>query len=169
MVSTQSVKFEIYMDAVDLELVLARTAEHFPRYINSWLVQTSNLAKEEMSSRVNEGVGAAYEQGIKNNIEAKIDAAAMTAFIRPNDQVPYADGLETGTRPHRPPAGPDSTLAQWCEMKGLNVWAIAHIIAREGTKPHPFIGPAYEAVKGPIAAMFEEGVAVFLNQMGEFA
>lgn len=169
MPSTPTIKFEIYMDAVKLEAVLTRTAEQFPRYINSWLVQSATLTKEEMASRVDEGVGAWYGQGIKNNIDAKYDEVAMTAFVRPNDQVPYADGLETGTAPHRPPAGPDSALAQWCEMKGLNVWAIASIIARDGTKPHPFIAPAYDAVKGPIAALFEGGVGVFLNQMGEIA
>jgi hypothetical protein len=164
--SSGGIQYEIIMDAAASEKVMLETASYFPRYINSWLVQSAIKAKEEMASRVNEGVGAAYGQGIKNNIGVDYDPVAMTALVKPNSNVPYADGLETGTRPHRPPAGPDSSLAQWCEMKGLNVWAVAKSIERNGTKPHPFIGPAYDAVKRPIAALFTEGVNTYLLRMG---
>ena len=163
--ASSGIQYEIFMDATHVEAVLARTAELFPRYINSWLVETGTLVKEEVSNRAPEGIGAAYGQGIKNNIGLTFNAALMTADIRPTDQVQYADAVETGSRPHRPPAGPDSALAQWCEMKGLNVWAVAKSIERNGTKPHPYIEPAYEATKELVASRFSEGVDQYLIRM----
>jgi hypothetical protein len=164
--SSAGIQYEIIMDAAAMEKVMLETASYFPRYINSWLVQSAIIAKEEMASRVSEGVGANYGQGIKNNIDATYDRVAMTAMVKPNRNVPYADGLETGTKPHRPPAGPDSSLAQWAELKGLNVWAVAKSIERNGTKAHPYIGPAYDVVKEPITALFTEGVKTYLMRMG---
>ncbi|WP_148667404.1 hypothetical protein [Arthrobacter sp. Hiyo1] len=134
-------------------------------YINSWLHNASYFIKEEMSSRAPEGVGGVNGQGLKHNIGIDIDPALRTAMIKPNNSIAYADAVETGSRPHRPPAGPDSSLAQWCEMKGLNVWAVAKSIELRGTKPHPYIEPTYQATKGPVAVMFSEGIAQYLGRM----
>lgn len=159
-------EYSIIMDADTYEEQLLATAEQFPAFINSWLVQSATLTKAEMSSRVNEGVGAEYGQGIKNNIDVDYDPENMTAVVAPNSSVPYALGLETGTKPHRPPTAEDGALAQWCELKGLNVYAVAAIIAKEGTKPHPFVQPTLLAVTDPIKQIFAEGVPVFLAQRG---
>jgi hypothetical protein len=164
--SSGTVGFTITMDAASVEKVLTATAERFPRYVNSWLVQAGTITKEEMASKVNEGIGAAYGQGVKNNIDATYDEVAQTVMVKPNSNVPYADALETGSRPHWPDMNPDGARAQWCELKGLSLWAIGATIAKVGTKPHPFIEPTYNVVKGPIARLFQDGVAAFVDHMG---
>jgi hypothetical protein len=102
--------------------------------------------------------------GLSNNIGVTY-TAMESAEIKPTDQVPYADAVETGSQPHIPPAGPDSALAQWCELKGLNVWAVAKSIARKGTKPHPYIEPTYQEVKQPVAEKFSMGVSQYIERM----
>lgn len=164
--SNGQVDFIITMDAEQVEAAMTAAAERFPRYVNSWLVQAGTLTREEMASRVNEGIGAMSGQGIKHNIDADLDEATQSVMVKPNSNVPYADALELGSAPHRPPTFADSSLAQWCDMKGLNVYAIAATIAKVGTKPHPFIEPTYRVVVGPIARLFSDGVPVFLSQMG---
>ncbi|MGO4470337.1 hypothetical protein AB4Y95_00160 [Arthrobacter sp. M-10] len=162
--ASNGMTYEIVMDAVEVEAVLTETATLFPRYINSWLVESANLTKEEMASKVSRGVGATMGQGIANNIGIDYNVADMSATIKPTDQVPYADGVETGTRPHMPPAGPDSSLAQWCELHGLNVWAVAMSIKRKGTKPHPFVEPTYQVVIPQVTERFTSGVSAFLER-----
>jgi hypothetical protein len=162
-------QFSIIMDSTAVEATFTRTAVQFPDYVNLWLVQASILTKEEMSARVNQGVGAAYGSGIKNNIDFTIDPAATSSFVGPNKSVPYAQFLETGTRPHKVSTNPEGSLAQWCELKGLNLYAVARSIELNGTKAHPFVRPTYDAVTGPVSRLFERGVAIYLDQMGGMA
>ncbi len=163
--ASNGITYEIFMEAAEVERVLGETATMFPRYINSWLVEASNLVKEEMSSKAPEGVAGVNGQGLKNNIGIEFKPAEMSAEIKPNSSIPYADAVETGSRPHMPPAGPDSALAQWCEMKGLNVWAVAKSIATKGTQPHPYIEPTYQSTKLPVAERFSLGVTQYLERM----
>jgi len=163
--ASNGITYEIFMDATQTEAVLARTAELFPRYINSWLVEAGTFVKEEVSSRAPEGVAGVNGQGLKHNIDLNIDPKLMTAKIIPSDSIAYADAVETGSRPHRPPTDPDGALAQWCEMKGLNVYAVAKSIELRGTKPHPYIEPTYQATKERVGAMFTEGVTQYIERM----
>lgn len=155
--------FTIIMDAAQVETVLAKTALEFPSYVNSWLVETATLTKEEMESRAPVGVAGLIGQGISHNIGTTYNSVEGTAFIGPTDQVPYADGVELGTSPHMPPTDPDGSLAQWCELHDLNVWAVAKSISRKGTKPHPFVQPTYEVVAPIVAERFTKGVTRFLE------
>jgi hypothetical protein len=166
MLSAAPQGFSILMDAAEVEAVFTIVAENFPRYVNSWLVQSATITKEEMAGQVNQGVGALMGGGIQNNIDAIYNSAEGSVMVKPNKNVPYADSLETGSDPHYVPHGPDSSLAQWAELKGLNVFAIAATIAKIGTRPHPFVAPTYDVVKGPVAALFGDGVAVYLSAMG---
>jgi HK97 gp10 family phage protein len=162
--SSGAIVFDIRMNSTAVEAALTEAAAAFPMYVNSWLVKAATLTKEEMESRVNQGIGAAMGQGIKNNITATYGPGNV--FVGPNSNVPYAIYLEKGTEPHRPPMHADSALAQWCEMKGLNIYAIAQSIAKKGTKAHPFVEPTYEVVKDPVEALFEGGVAQFVAKIG---
>jgi len=56
--------------------------------------------------------------------------------------VQYAPFVEFGTRPHMPPVEP---LKEWAALKLHNPnagYAVAKKIARQGTKPKPFMRPA---------------------------
>lgn len=159
--------YQIIMDTNGLPERLERMSMGLDSHLNSWLHNASYFVKEEMAARAPEGVAGAIGQGLKNNIGVEIIPAAKTAEIKPNKNVSsYADAVETGSRPHRPPAGPDSALAQWCEMKGLNVWAVAKSIERNGTKAHPYIEPTYQATKEKVAEMFSLGVKQYLTEGG---
>ncbi|HET6924998.1 MAG TPA: hypothetical protein VFH39_04170 [Candidatus Saccharimonadales bacterium] len=149
--------FVIEMHAEEAVARLGLLADEIPAHIRVWLVECAELAKKSIEDRAPEGVAGAMGQGIKHNIDTVV--TATEAWIGPNKNVPYAIYVEEGTRPHRPPAGPDSALAQWCEMKGLEPWAVATSIAKNGTQPHPFVEPAYEDIKDVIPAKFEEGIA----------
>jgi HK97 gp10 family phage protein len=156
---------QIFMDARLVEERLAKQAMGLDSHINSLLHNASYMVKEEMRARAPVGVAGTMGQGIAGNIKADVDGFTKTATIGPDlKQVPYAGYVETGTRPHMPPAGPDSALAQWAEMKGISVWAVAMSIAKKGTKPHPYVEPTYEAMKDPVAAMFRAGITEFIQE-----
>lgn len=67
--------------------------------------------------------------------------------------VRYAPFVEFGTRPHFPPP---AALQPWARRHGLRLaWALARAIARRGTKPHPFMRPAFEALRGRLRDLLE--------------
>jgi len=163
--ASSGITYQIFMDTNGLPERLEATSMGLDSYINSWLHNASYFIKEEMSSRAPEGVAGVNGQGLKNNIGIEIDPALRTAMIKPNSSIAYADAVETGSKPHMPPHGPDSALAQWAEMKGFDVHALAWHIAHYGTKPHPYIEPTYQATKSQVGVMFEEGIAQYLGRM----
>lgn len=58
--------------------------------------------------------------------------------------VSYAAYVEYGTRPHMPPV---AALEDWAARHGGSAWALAMHIKKYGTKEHPYMRPAWEAVK----------------------
>lgn len=160
-----SLDVQIFMDAALTEKRLAKQAVGLDSYINSMLVNAGSLVKEDMKSRAPVGVAGSMGQGIQGSIHDEIDGITKTATIGPDlNQVPYAGFVETGTRPHMPPTDPDGALAQWCELKGIKLWAVAKSIAKKGTKAHPYVEPTYEAVQEPVALIFQTGVATFIEE-----
>lgn len=125
-------------------------------YINSALVTSSWKVKEEIASRAPEGVGGLAGYGLKDSVAIDIDSRAKTATIEPKAK--YAAAVEYGSRPHMPPTDPNGSLAQWCDMKGLKLWAVAMHIKMFGTKPHPYVEPAYQATKGQVSDVFEMAI-----------
>jgi hypothetical protein len=110
--------------------------------------------------RENAPVGVGGEEGLKGSIGFVVNPVTLTSEIKPT--APYADAVETGSRPHWPPHGPDSALAAWTKLKGLNVYAVAASIARKGTKPHPFIEPTFLETEVPVLESFFTGISQFL-------
>lgn len=162
---SNGIKYEIFMDAGQVEASFIESAELMPGYINRWLLESAMLTKEEMSRNAPEGVAGAIGQGLKNHIGITHDPIKMTAEIKPDNTIPYADAVETGSKPHMPPTDPDGALAQWCEMKGLSLWAVAKSISIKGTQPHPYIQPTYVTVTPQVEAAFAEGVANYTERM----
>lgn len=163
--SSNGITYQIFMDAAAVEAEFVGAAELFPGYVNRWLLESAMLTKAEMSANAPEGVAGVNGQGLKNHIGITHDQGAMTVVIKPDDSIPYADAVETGSRPHMPPTDPDGALAQWCEMKGLKLWAVARSIATKGTKPHPYIEPTFRTVEPQVGATFGEGVAMYIERM----
>ncbi len=160
--ASNGIRYEIVIDAERVEQALLDAGENFPRYRRQWMIQSANLIRDEIIDRAPVGVAGFAGQGISHNISIDYNGDTTEAEIGPNDNVPYAKYVEDGTDPHYVPHGPDSSLAQWAEMKGLNVYAVAKGIEKRGTKAHPFVGPAFLAVRDRVQASFNEGVASYL-------
>jgi HK97 gp10 family phage protein len=79
--------------------------------------------------------------------EVRRNGDSVTGVVGTN--VKYAAAVELGSRPHRPPIGP---LKVWARRKGANAYAVAKAIAKQGTKPHRFMQPAFHKDKAAIAA-----------------
>lgn len=118
---------------------------------------------DKVSRRVAERI---YEESQKNIEEMDIIASGhlkRSGFVgKLSDGVwvvkyymPYSSFIEYGTEPHMPPVEP---LIEWAKIKlGMDekeakkvAWAIAMKIAKEGTKPRPFLRNAIDAVKADI-------------------
>lgn len=63
----------------------------------------------------------------------------------------YGLYVETGTRPHWPPAAP---LVGWARRHGVSVRAVRIAIARRGTRARPFMRPAWFANVRRVEALF---------------
>jgi hypothetical protein len=69
------------------------------------------------------------------------------------DKVPYGVFVEFGTGPHTSKEGTEKfveSMLLWGRRKGFDegiVWAIIQHIRKYGTKPHPFLFPAWEEVR----------------------
>lgn len=98
-------------------------------------------------------------RALMNSIHHQIAATpqAVTGTVGP--ALRYGVFVERGTRPHWPPAGP---LQGWAQRHGIPVFLVQRAIARKGTRPRPFLLPAFEKHRAAIAAAFERlgGVVV---------
>lgn len=66
--------------------------------------------------------------------------------------MPYAGYVEYGTGPHRTGDKSDQfldSIKEWCHKKGIeNVWGVIRSIRKHGTRPQPFIRPAWDRLHG---------------------
>lgn len=154
--------FNVTMDGEYVIGLLTGLAGGMHDAIVAQLTASGEVVKEAMRERAPIGVGG--EKGLKGSIGVTTDPVLMTAEIKPSMR--YADAVETGSRPHWPPHGPDSSLAAWAKLKGLNVYAVAASIAKKGTKAHPYIVPTYDETKEEVGKGFNAGLGLFLQSMG---
>jgi HK97 gp10 family phage protein len=64
----------------------------------------------------------------------------------------YGAFVEFGTRPHWPPI---AAISPWAYRHGIPPFIVARAIARHGTKPRPFVQPAWDRNRGRVTALFE--------------
>lgn len=127
--------------------------------ISEQLAVVSGLTKLTMMDNAPVGVGGI--SGLRGSIGFTLDPANLTSEIKPT--APYADAVETGSKPHWAPHGPGSSLAAWAKLKGINVYALAWSIARKGTKAHPFIVPTYNQVQDAMGDVFASGLDGYIR------
>lgn len=164
--SSSGIDYQLVIDAKGVEEMLTAAGQNFARYRKQWMISAANTIRREVEDRAPVGVAGHAGQGLSHNISIDYDGDYVTASIGPNGNVSsYAEGVEKGTRPHIPPHGPDSSLAQWAELKGLNVYAVAKTIEKRGTKPHPFLAPALAAKRDEVVRSFNEGVNAYIGRI----
>lgn len=90
---------------------------------------------------------------LRSNIGVEGDKRKKEVRIGTN--VKYAPFVEFGTRPHTPPIAP---IKEWADRKGIaNVGAVWAAIRKHGTKPHPFLRPAFaEKIVNLVKNIMEE-------------
>lgn len=163
MASDAAGSYRIIVDSRVGRARLERGAMGVDSFLNSALVAASWLVKEEVSSRAPEGVAGQLGAGLKHTVAITFPPGRHVAVIAPT--APYADAVEEGSRPHMPPVHENSALAQWCELKGLQLWPVAMSIKTKGTQAHPFVQPAYEATKEPVIRIFDERMRQFVEEV----
>lgn len=76
--------------------------------------------------------------------------ANLTSKIGPS--VAYGLYVEKGRKPGRMP--PIGAIQGWANRKGINPYVLARSIARKGTKPRPYMLPAFERNRGAVVNLF---------------
>ncbi len=80
---------------------------------------------------------------LRTSLAVESDSNKMEVRIGTN--VKYAPFVEFGTRPHTPPIEP---IQEWADRKGADAGAVWMSIRKHGTKPHPFLRPAFSEKVG---------------------
>lgn len=77
--------------------------------------------------------------------------AELTGRVGPS--LRYGWFVEHGRRPGKFP--PLAAVSGWARRHGVSPFVVARAIARKGTRPQPFLVPAFEKNRGRIVGLFE--------------
>ena len=128
------------------------------------------LAEREVKERTPVGVGG-EAAGLKGDIAAQEPQVLADQIIGVvSTSLPHAVPVELGTKPHRPPVQP---LAEWARIVlGVSPeraervgYAIAAKIARVGTEGAFMFERGLDAIRGPVAQIFENRVKRILKRV----
>ena len=89
---------------------------------------------------------------LKRSVVSHVDEQDMIGIVgldAPGRQ--YGIFVEKGTKPHWVPK---AALERWAAQRNIPVYAVQRAIARKGTKPQPFMRPAFENNKSFINRQF---------------
>lgn len=106
-------------------------------------LKVSGLVIEGDAKRRIDANGTTNLGRLKTSIGRKTMNGGLTQVV--GSGLKYAPHVEFGTRPHFPPLAP---IKAWAKRKLNNekaAWPVAKKISEKGTKPQPFLFPAYEA------------------------
>ena len=111
------------------------------------LIQSANHILAEMEARVPVKTGK-----LRGSLRIKV--GTDTVIIGPNENIaPYAGYVEFGTRPHEiRPKNPNGYLV--FKMNGKTIYA--RKVRHPGTKPQPYVLPAFEAWVDSLGTMAAE-------------
>jgi len=136
-----------YADVTRLSDALRQTAQQSGITTQQVLVQSANHILAEMEVRVPVKTGR-----LRGSLHIQVDPNRVT--IGPNEEIaPYAGYVEYGTRPHEiRPRRPDGVLVF---MVG-NTKVVTRLVRHPGTKPQPYVQPAFEAWVDSLGTMAAE-------------
>lgn len=97
-------------------------------YLNEALEELGEVLTKEMRRLVPVDTGK-----LRDSISFYVENDVLVFLMED-----YADAVNEGTRPHRPPI---SAIEGWSKRKGLNPWAVADKIEKFGTRPNNFMEP----------------------------
>lgn len=135
--------------SAQIERYPAISEKHINSAINRSLVRI--LGKEKVEAPVATG-------NLRDNW--RIDMRRFEGSLASN--APYAAAVHNGSRPHFPPV---KALESWSKRKGLNPYAVARAIAKNGTKPNPFLQRAVTAENENVNREFETALNAILKEV----
>lgn len=118
-------------DIYKLADAMRQSAQNSETTTQSVLVQSANYIKSDMESRVPVRTGR-----LKQSIAIKVETDRV--IIGPNTE--YAAYVEFGTKPHVIEAKKGKALA----FMGPNGRVFVKKVNHPGTRPHPYVRPAFE-------------------------
>lgn len=136
---------------------IVKKLEDVNRFLKDRLVMNMEIAMREVKQRARELVPVDtgdLSKSIRNVV--RVTDKSITGIVGASQ--PYAAAVEFGTRPHWIPLkDPQKSAAfrKWCQKRGLNPYLVARAIAKKGTKPHPYLIPAFEQLKSRIINSFK--------------
>lgn len=74
----------------------------------------------------------------------------------------YAASVEFGSKPHTTPSAP---IFRYAERKGGDGWAMWAAIKKHGTKPHPYLVPAFDAKREATIQRIQKGLKAAIERM----
>lgn len=84
---------------------------------------------------------------LRASITTKLDTVPVPLWAQVGTNKNYARSVEYGSRPHYAPI---DHLRPWAKAHGIPAGAVWRSIWMYGTKPHPFMKPAFEWAKPEI-------------------
>lgn len=126
---------------------LRQTAQESQITTQQVLIESANHILAEMESRVPVLTGK-----LRGSLGIRVNSHSVT--IGPNETIaPYAGYVEFGTQPHIiRPKTPGGVLA----FKIGNRQVFAKVVHHPGTKPQPYVRPAFEAWVDSLGSMAAE-------------
>lgn len=77
-------------------------------------------------------------------------------------RVPYGKFVHEGTLPHMPPI---DAITPWATKKGINPWALAKSIKKNGTKANPFLQRSVDNTEDAINTEFKTAMQNILDEV----
>ena len=149
----------ITYDARDVKRVFNAYPVQSVRKLNQLIEGSAIDVQGEMRMKVN--VGATGET--RRSINYKLDRGNLSAEI--GTDLPHADALEKGARPHWTSARPGSSLHKWAVHKGISPYAVQRSIATKGTKAHPFAKPTFTKMRPRVVSDITRGFGQFIGDV----
>ena len=124
----------------------------------------------EARARTPVGVSGLLRASIATKVTLGTDAGHLVrGTVFTGAQVPYAEAVEYGSRPHWPPFGPGSALALW-EQRVLGdarlAFVIARAISRRGTRARWMMRDALAVVRPRVRATLQAAVDRAARRLG---
>lgn len=172
-------EFTIKLDgAADILAVLNRAPDIVNKHIRKALTKSGLLVEREARLKVPQATRAAM-RSITSSVKGS--GAEMHTLVQVGE--PYGWFIEYGRRPGKmPPHGAGSSLALWAKAVGIIssgsnptyleqgiLFVMARAIGAHGTRPQPFLEPAFEESRQKIAGYFRDAVVDAINEIEESA
>lgn len=153
--SGEASTFKFVIDDAAVRDLFRRAPEVLTTKLRQLIEGNSIDVQREMMVEAPAGVNVG-RGGLRGSVRYTFNVGELSSEIKPG--VPYADPVETGSRPHWVSVRAGTPLYEWAVKKNINPFALQKSIAAKGTMPHPYIKPTYEKMSPKVQRDIEDGI-----------